>query len=53
MGKLAVDLICANKRDLMAAGEGDKIFHIPLEKVVSGKRKPELEMFEIAKMLSI
>ena len=37
----------------MVAGEGDKIFTIPLEEVVNGSRKPELEMFEIARILSI
>ena len=53
MGKLAVDLICEDQRNLMVAGEGDKVFSLPLEEVVKGTRKPDLEMFEIARMLSI
>ena len=53
MGKSAVDLICEDQRNLMVAGEGDRIFPLPLEDVVKGTRKPDLEMFEIARMLSI
>ncbi|PKM75794.1 MAG: 6-phosphofructokinase [Firmicutes bacterium HGW-Firmicutes-15] len=53
MGKHAVDSICQGERNVMVAGEGDRIFSIPLQKVVNGKRMPELEMYEIAKMLSI
>lgn len=53
MGKHAVDSICQGERNVMVAGEGDRIFSIPLEKVVNGKRMPDLEMYEIARMLSI
>jgi len=53
MGKQAVDLICEDQRNLMVAGEGDNIFSLPLEDIVKGTRKPDLEMFEIARMLSI
>jgi 6-phosphofructokinase 1 len=53
MGKHAVDLIREGQRNVMVCGEGSKIFTIPLEKVVGAKRKPDLEMYEIARMLSI
>lgn len=53
MGKHSVDLICEGQSNVMVGGEGSKIFTVPLEKVINGSRKPELEMFEIARMLSI
>lgn len=53
MGKHAVDSIADGRRNVMVAGEGNKIFILPLEKVVNGTRQPELEMFEIARILSI
>jgi 6-phosphofructokinase 1 len=53
MGKYAVDLICEGQSNVMVGGEGSRVFTVPLEKVINGIRKPELEMFEIARMLSI
>lgn len=53
MGKHAIDLIAEGQRNVMVAGEGNRIFTIPLEEVVTGIRQPELEMFEIARILSI
>jgi 6-phosphofructokinase 1 len=53
MGKHAIDLIAAGQRNVMVSGEGNKIFALPLEQVVNGIRQPELEMFEIARILSI
>ena len=53
MGKHSVDLICEGQSNVMVGGEGNKIFTVPLKKVINGSRKPELEMFEIARMLSI
>lgn len=53
MGKHAVDLIAGGQRNIMVAGEGNRIFTVPLEKVVNETRQPELEMFEIARILSI
>lgn len=53
MGKHSVDMICEGQSNVMVGGEGTKIFTVPLEKVVNGSREPELEMFEIARMLSI
>lgn len=53
MGKYAVDLIAGGERNVLVGGEGNKVFTVPLEKVVNGTREPELEMYEIAKILSI
>lgn len=53
MGKHAIDLICDGQRNLMVGGDGSKIFTVPLEKVVNGIRQPDLEMYQIARMLSI
>lgn len=53
MGKYAVDLIAGGERNVLVGGEGNKVFTVPLEKVVCGTREPELEMYEIAKILSI
>ncbi len=53
MGKHAIDLIAEGQRNVMVGGEGNKIFTVPLEKVVNGVRQPDLEMFEIARILSI
>lgn len=53
MGKHAIDLICEGQRNVMVGGDGSRIFAVPLETVVKGVRQPDLEMYEIAKMLSI
>jgi 6-phosphofructokinase 1 len=53
MGKHAVDAICEGERNVMIAAEGDRVFSVGLDKVVNAKRIPELEMYEIARMLSI
>jgi len=53
MGKHAIDLIAEGQRNIMVAGEGSKIFTVPLAEVVNGVRQPDLEMFEIARILSI
>jgi len=53
MGKHAIDLIAEGQRNVMVAGEGNRIFTIPLEEVINGIRQPEMEMFEIARILSI
>ena len=36
MGKHAIDLIAEGQRNVMVAGEGNKIFTVPLEEVVNG-----------------
>nr|WP_046500214.1 6-phosphofructokinase [Syntrophomonas zehnderi] len=53
MGKAAVDLIEANKRNLMVACDGNRMFSIPLQEIVNGKRTLELGMFELVRILSI
>lgn len=53
MGKKAVDLLAEGQSSLMVAGIGSKITGIPLPEVIHGVREPELEMFEIARILSI
>ncbi len=53
MGKHAVDLIARGERNVLVGGEGNKVFAIPLEQVVSSTRQPEMEMYEIARILSI
>jgi 6-phosphofructokinase 1 len=53
MGSHAVDCINEGIRNVMIAGEGNRIFTIPLDEVITRDRIPELEMFEIARMLSI
>lgn len=53
MGKAAVDLILDNKRNVMAASDGNRIFSIPLQEIINGSKTLELGMFEIARILSI
>lgn len=53
MGKAAVDYIAEGTRNVMVAGQGDRILAIPLQEIINGTRTPELNMFEIARILSI
>ena len=53
MAKYAVDMICEGQRNLLICGDGTKISAVPLEDVVQNVRKPNLEMYQIARMLSI
>ncbi|HBQ86437.1 MAG TPA: ATP-dependent 6-phosphofructokinase, partial [Syntrophomonas sp.] len=51
MGKAAVDMIAAGEKNVMVAGQGEQIKSIPLQEVINGTRTPELNMFEIARIL--
>lgn len=54
LGKAAVDLIAdGNTRNVMVAFYADRIQAIPLAEIIHGRRTPRLEMFEIARILSI
>lgn len=53
MGKAAIDYIREGKYNLMVAYMGQRIHAILLEEVIRGQKSPELEMFEIARILSI
>jgi len=53
MGKAAIDCIISSQRNIMIAYHEDKTHPIPLVKIVNGIKTPELDMFEIARMLSI
>jgi 6-phosphofructokinase 1 len=53
MGKAAIDMIAEGERNVMVAGHGVQIKSIPLQEVINGTRTPELNMFEIARILSI
>lgn len=53
MGKAAVDMIAEGLRNVMVAGQGEQVKSIPLQEVINGTRTPELNMFEIARILSI
>lgn len=53
MGKHAVDLICKGERNVMVGGDRNRYYTVPLEKVIAGKRQPDLDMYEIVGMLSI
>jgi len=53
MGKMAVDCIISGKKNVMVAGREERINTIPLQEVINGKKTPELEMFELARILSI
>jgi len=53
MGKAAVELIRSGKCNQMVAAEGQRIFSIPLQEIINGVKTLDLEMFEIARMLSI
>ncbi|KUG03875.1 6-phosphofructokinase [hydrocarbon metagenome] len=53
MGKMAIDCITSGQRNVMVAGREERIFTIPLGEVINGTKTPELEMFELARILSI
>lgn len=53
MGKMAVDCIISNIRNVMVARQGEKMHTIPLTEVIKGQKTPELEMLELARVLSI
>lgn len=53
MGKTAVDMIAGGERNVMVAGQGEQVKSIPLPEVINGTRTLELNMFEIARILSI
>jgi 6-phosphofructokinase 1 len=53
MGKAAIDMIAEGERNVMVAGKGEQVKSIPLQEVINGTRTPELNMFEIARILSI
>lgn len=53
MGRTAVECIVEGSRNVMAAGQWDKIHKIPLEEIINSRRMPDLDMFEIARILSI
>ncbi len=53
MGKAAVEAILEGRRNMMIAGMEEKIHAIPLGEVVKGTRTLDLNMLEIARMLSI
>lgn len=53
MGKAAVELIVSSKCNQMVASDGKHIFSLPLQEVINGVKTLDLEMFEIARMLSI
>lgn len=53
MGKAAVELIASSQYNQMVASDGKHIFALPLQEVINGTKTLDLEMFEIARMLSI
>lgn len=53
MGKAAIDCIIDNQRNVMMAYHEEKIHLVPLAEIINGNKTPELDMFEIARMLSI
>ncbi|MGI6453646.1 MAG: 6-phosphofructokinase [Syntrophomonadaceae bacterium] len=53
MGKAAVDYIVQGTKNVMVAMQGSRVFSIPLQEVINGKKTPELDMFEVARILSI
>lgn len=53
MGNLAVDVIDEGKGNVMVAGKGEKVHYIPIQEVINGTRTPELNMFEIARVLAM
>lgn len=53
MGKAAIDFIAEGKRNVMTAGQEIRIHAIPLREIINGHKTPELDMFEIARILSI
>ncbi|MGE5391148.1 MAG: ATP-dependent 6-phosphofructokinase [Deltaproteobacteria bacterium] len=53
MGKAAVDCILDGRVNMMISGMEEKTHAIPLGEVVKGNRTPELNILEIARILSI
>ncbi|MDD3269764.1 MAG: 6-phosphofructokinase [Syntrophomonadaceae bacterium] len=53
MGRTAVDCIAEGSRNVMVAGHWDKMQKIPLEEIINARRMPDLDMVEIARILSI
>ncbi len=53
MGKMAVDCIATGQKNLMVAVREERLLTIPLGEVINGTKTPELEMFELARILSI
>jgi 6-phosphofructokinase 1 len=53
MGKTAVDCVLSGIRNVMVAGKVEKVYTIPLTEVIKGQKTPELDMLELARMLSI
>lgn len=52
-GKAAIDFIAAGTRNVMVACYASKIHAVPLTEIIHGHKTPGLEMFEIARILSI
>lgn len=53
MGKAAVDYILEGRTNMMVAGMEEKTHAIPLGEIVNGTHTPELNILEIARILSI
>ncbi len=53
MGKTAVDCIAEGQKNVMVAGQEERILTVPLGEVINGTKTPELKMFELARILSI
>jgi len=53
MGKAAIDCIMQGQRNVMISSTGGKTIPIPLQEVINGKKTPEFDMFELARILSI
>ncbi|MDD4549358.1 MAG: ATP-dependent 6-phosphofructokinase, partial [Syntrophomonadaceae bacterium] len=53
MGKMAIDYIAEGKGNVMVAGQEQKFYPVPLQEVINGRVTPELNMFEIARILAI
>ncbi|ADI02460.1 6-phosphofructokinase [Syntrophothermus lipocalidus] len=53
MGKRAVDLIVEGKGNMMTGYQGMKIVDVPLAQVIEGKKDIDLDICEIARILSI
>ena len=53
MGKRAVDIVLEGKKNLMTGFQGMKITDVPLVQVIEGKKEIDLDICEIARILSI
>ena len=53
LGKAAVDFIADGSRNIMVAFHRERINALPLTEIIHEHRTPSLEMFEIARILSI